>query len=227
MKKIILFTCGIILSFGLMAQNCLQTIPAGPNVIKVDGNDVGTGGSFWICENITYEIEGDNNLAWIETGGEITISGDMNEVYMKGGNLTIDGSDGTFLLDSSVVYVDNGTNNTIDFCGGIDPLTYDYQNVTSVMDCIDTATATGVYVPKKIQEITLYPNPVRNVLNVNVPSKTGPSTYRVYSVSGNVVLNGVIASSSEQLDMSGLERGLYFIEIQNQDGKVSKRISVE
>lgn len=227
MKKIILFSSVFALSLTLAAQNCIQTLPSTVIPKKTNGSQLQAGDAIWICENITFDVTIGPNVVYVEKGGNITISGNDVTVYMKSpGTLTITGDDGFYTVDSSVTVIDNGSNSTVDLCLSADPITFDYSLITGVTDCIDTGTV-GITRPKVVHEIQLFPNPVKNVLNVNIPGKVGPSVFRVYSISGNVVLEGVIASSFQQIDMTGLDRGLYFIEIQNESGKISKRLSLE
>ncbi len=69
-------------------------------------------------------------------------------------------------------------------------------------------------------EISLYPNPVKNLLNVS--SKNELSYASFYSVTGKLVmeveLNGVF---SKDMDVSGLESGLYILQVRDVEGEAN------
>jgi hypothetical protein len=60
-------------------------------------------------------------------------------------------------------------------------------------------------------EITLFPNPVSNVLNIALPSNTNASSIRIFDVTGRTVISKSIADSQGLLsiDVSSLEAGMY------------------
>jgi len=63
--------------------------------------------------------------------------------------------------------------------------------------------------------VFMYPNPVKEVLNVKTSSKI--KTHKVYNISGQMV-NAKLTSDST-IDFSRLERGIYVLEIQLENGK--------
>lgn len=68
-------------------------------------------------------------------------------------------------------------------------------------------------------EIIIYPNPVSNTLNVFGAHEN--STYFISDLSGNVCDNGVLSNSS--LNVSALQPGLYFLNLENQVLKILKQ----
>ncbi len=61
-----------------------------------------------------------------------------------------------------------------------------------------------------VENISIYPNPVQDILNVNGLSKNTP--IRVYSVSGEVIN---VSNTEGKVDLSDLKTGMYFLEIDN------------
>ena len=232
MKKLLLFTSAIIAYSFAMAQCGKATIPASA-IVKVNDNPwVQTGDALWICEDRNVDIQGDGNTVYVEKNSLITLTGNNNVAFVKeGGAVTITGDGNKVTVDSNVVaasnYDDQGTNTQQIVCDpASNPLKFDYKNHTSVTGCIDTSW-TGVAQIVDDGGINLYPNPVSNVLNVTVSKQPAPTDYRVYSISGKVVLQGKMINNPHQIDMSTLEEGLYFIELQSSEGRISKRISVQ
>ncbi|KFC22002.1 T9SS type A sorting domain-containing protein [Epilithonimonas lactis] len=67
----------------------------------------------------------------------------------------------------------------------------------------------------KNEAVSIYPNPVKDVLNVKTASKI--KTHKVYNLSGQVVSSKLI--SDKTIDFSRLEKGIYVLEIQLENGK--------
>lgn len=64
-------------------------------------------------------------------------------------------------------------------------------------------------------DASVYPNPFEDVLNLELNQN---ATYRIYDIGGRLQLSGDLFSGNTKLDMSNLERGIYFIQF-NQEGK--------
>jgi len=229
MKKLLLFISASLITTWAISQNCETTLPSTVKVKKVNGSHVQDADAIWICENLTFDIVGTDNTVYVEKGGTITITGNNQKtVFVKyPGSLIINSNNNLlFKVDSGVVVTDNGTGNTIDTCFAIKPVIFKYDNITGIIDCIDTSTV-GISAIHPKNNIKLYPNPVVSVLNIDIPLDAGFSKYKIYSMSGKVVLTGELIEGTSQIDMTSAKKGLYFIEIENSYGKVSKRISVE
>jgi len=59
---------------------------------------------------------------------------------------------------------------------------------------------------------SLYPNPVNNLLTVE-GNFTGALTYVIYNTTGAKILKGVTSKAKDNIDVSMLNSGLYFIEV--------------
>ena len=74
--------------------------------------------------------------------------------------------------------------------------------------------------------ITVYPNPVKDVLNVRTNS--GPATLKLYDASGRLVkqqqVNGKIL---QQIAVGYLKNGLYLLKIENATGLTTKKIVIQ
>ena len=64
-----------------------------------------------------------------------------------------------------------------------------------------------------ISGLSIYPNPVANVLNVNQLSSSG--TLEVFDTFGNKVMEKNTTLQTESLDCSHLNAGVYFLKISN------------
>jgi hypothetical protein len=78
-----------------------------------------------------------------------------------------------------------------------------------------------------IPEMTLYPNPVNNILTLEIllPPETDAS-YSIYDAYGNLVstrnIGNILSEFSEQIDVSGLQNGLYLIRVNTMVHQLSK-----
>ncbi len=78
-------------------------------------------------------------------------------------------------------------------------------------------------------EIKVYPNPTNNVLFVetrliaSLPAKT---EYIITNLTGQILLHGNITHETQQIDVSGLAEGMYFIRIQSDRGDFTEKINV-
>jgi hypothetical protein len=65
--------------------------------------------------------------------------------------------------------------------------------------------------PSELKSLCLYPVPVKNILSVNLPDDSFGGHYKIYTSVGNLNSEGVIEGDLINIDVSGFERGVYFI----------------
>lgn len=69
----------------------------------------------------------------------------------------------------------------------------------------------------------IYPNPVKEMLNVSVKGMTNVS---VYDVIGQKMIDENVDTDELRMDVSVLENGVYILEISSMEGRIIRRISV-
>ena len=74
-------------------------------------------------------------------------------------------------------------------------------------------------------QFKLYPNPVNDVVNVSY--KSAIDSISIYSITGQLVYDNAIHTSSAQINVSHLSSGLYILEAQVEGSKVRFKIIVE
>ena len=68
--------------------------------------------------------------------------------------------------------------------------------------------------------VVIYPNPVRDVMNItNLESSN--YTARIVDMSGRVIKSFVMRNGQNQVDVAGLRSGIYFISMNDMNGKVN------
>nr|MBS0037160.1 T9SS type A sorting domain-containing protein [Saprospiraceae bacterium] len=74
----------------------------------------------------------------------------------------------------------------------------------------------------KREEISVSPNPVSNLLNLDIPSQLEIKEIGLTSVLGNPIPVRLLGDN--QIDLSGLPGGMYFLRLETNRGTITKRI---
>ena len=87
---------------------------------------------------------------------------------------------------------------------------------------LGTVTITGISA-SPLGLVSVYPNPFKEEINIEVDRKQGPVNYEVYNASGNVISKGNLFSNTT-LATYNYNPGLYIIKILNYDSYLIKKI---
>lgn len=71
-----------------------------------------------------------------------------------------------------------------------------------------------------LSQLSVYPNPSSDVININTPSSVEVISTELYDVLGNLVLRG----ATNELNISSLSTGLYLLNITTTQGSISKKV---
>ena len=91
--------------------------------------------------------------------------------------------------------------------------------LTPIIRPILKNTTTGLANVNSVNNFSIYPNPAASFININTDNTMIGSTYKVYNQLGKVVLSGNVNQSKQQIDISNLANGIYFLEIGNGEKK--------
>ena len=72
--------------------------------------------------------------------------------------------------------------------------------------------------------INVFPNPVKN--EMNIISSTKIDRIKLINVFGQIVLNSDVNSTSKTINTSSFAEGMYFLQIENKDGIVTKNVTI-
>ena len=76
-------------------------------------------------------------------------------------------------------------------------------------------------------EIKVYPNPAKGIINIDLVSDSfGESTFVMYDVQGRQVINKKSSNVIEVLNIENLSEGIYMLTIENDLGKTTRKIVV-
>jgi hypothetical protein len=99
-----------------------------------------------------------------------------------------------------------------------------YKVEVTVANCIKMSNCHGYYSVGinaiNTQAIRLAPNPVDNNLSIELPTAETNYTFIIYAIDGREIMNSTMPSGSNQLELSGLESGMYIYQISNQSQNV-------
>jgi hypothetical protein len=75
--------------------------------------------------------------------------------------------------------------------------------------------------------LNMYPNPVSRILTLELlnPVETG-STVKIFNIAGKAVFNAEYTRSKVEIDVSGLDRGLYFVAVKAGDYVTTRKLQI-
>lgn len=119
--------------------------------------------------------------------------------------------------------------NTTPTVSGVAPGCYTVQ-ITDAMGCNGSATtcvsfATGLNSLSLDKAISVFPNPAHN--QVTIESLNGAFSYSVYNQLGQLVISGNSAQQKTTINLNGVTKGAYTIEITEGANKIRKKLLVD
>jgi hypothetical protein len=76
----------------------------------------------------------------------------------------------------------------------------------------------------EMNSFSIYPNPFRNEVTVELDEFTGPATITICDFSGRKLVQKEISGISQTFDMSSFSNGIYILQFQNTNGIITKRV---
>lgn len=71
---------------------------------------------------------------------------------------------------------------------------------------------------------SVYPNPTRSVLTAELGDVSDPCRINLTSINGQLIFSKEMAGSSHQLDLSSLQKGVYFLRLKSKHSVSTKKI---
>ena len=76
------------------------------------------------------------------------------------------------------------------------------------------------------QNIKVYPNPARDIINVESSSQLLGTDYEIISYAGEIVKTGLINAINQEITINDLAHGQYFIRCKNEGGLLTRTFTV-
>ncbi|MBL7730535.1 MAG: fibronectin type III domain-containing protein [Chitinophagaceae bacterium] len=102
---------------------------------------------------------------------------------------------------------------------------YGFNNVSNATNCytlrvaLGTATRGEELITGTEMKVNVFPNPAKNVLNVNIAGNTDKKNITVFDVNGKLVISSSANQPTTSLDITQLSSGIYFLKVNSLDGK--------
>jgi len=74
-----------------------------------------------------------------------------------------------------------------------------------------------------LDNVTLYPNPVKSILNIKTNDNSPIEKVKLYNITGQLVMESI----SSTLNLQALDSGVYFVKVKTDKGIVTKKILKE
>ena len=71
---------------------------------------------------------------------------------------------------------------------------------------------------------TVYPNPTKDYLFIDIPNATGTSKLKLYDVQGRFVMETKTSNTHEVINIENLQNGVYMLSIENETNKTVKKV---
>ena len=79
-------------------------------------------------------------------------------------------------------------------------------------------------VSNSLSNVTVYPNPTKDILNINIPEAIGTSKLILYDIQGRVVMETITQNTNEVMNIGNLQSGVYMLSIENEINKTVKKV---
>lgn len=189
---------------GCIAVENIAQFTCDYNILNDKMSDSGDGSTINLT---TWQNLGFDNHS--QLAGDLTsifVNPTTNNYQLINGSQAID--IGTNLVSSIVTDDLNGNTRPIGF--DYDIGAYEYSNNLSTAD-------------NSFGNLHLFPNPVKDILTINLANQSFNS-YKIYNLTGQIVLN-YTQNNQNQINVSTLENGIYFIKITTDNGKsITKKV---
>jgi hypothetical protein len=153
-----------------------------------------------------------------------TYDGTNAKIYKDGTLLTTAVKNWNTLNNNDIFKLGIGVGEELSFIGAIDDLKiYNYViSDADVTSLYTNNTLSSSYFSQNNLEVSLYPNPVRDILNIEIENDI--QSIEIYNIQGQRVLS----SNQNQINVSDLASGMYLVRIQDIDNNIAtKKIAVK
>ena len=98
------------------------------------------------------------------------------------------------------------------------------QNSLWYRDDILTNISENNYNKEKFDKIYLYPNPVKDVITLELSSTQENCQFRIFDIRGSVQIHGKFVGIKTEIYLGNLKAGIYIIEVTNVSEKINQKI---
>jgi len=115
----------------------------------------------------------------------------------------------------------------IDWMGYIEDAASSPTDMPLPAGIFEPSSGTSVNSLNASEMLSLYPNPVSDMLSVSVGNDMINSRYELVNITGKVIQRGLLKSRVNRVDVSGFNAGLYFVRVVSGDKVISDSFIVK
>lgn len=183
----------------------------------------------------TYDVSG--NIGWtapasgIDNGGYVVVKyttmpnadndPNQNGIYQVG-NTTNNGTGG---LSGEIVYVGTSTAFTDTYVAGSYYKVYTVDKAFNYSEELVISDSVLSVDEVFASNFRIYPNPAKDFLNISTLNNVNIESVKLFNLIGKEVYSG--DSSTQQINISNLNKGLYLLKIEADSGSLNKKVIVE
>ena len=97
----------------------------------------------------------------------------------------------------------------------------EYQNSLNTRTAAEKSDVTDI---NALPEMSLYPNPVSDILNINLEGEVKNTVADIYSIAGSKVLTQYLSGNSSRINVSALPKGAYLVVIRHNGKTIKEKI---
>jgi len=218
------------INYGTILSDTLVTGDVFDNYGLIDINDLIIGGGLFLnhssaaivssvsCVNgspVVNQLNATMVIGDLTTGENITNNGDISCVNWTHGTGIADGTTGKYCISMCFINSSDITG-TVDICdatpGGF--CDFDFGTIAgTVTFCTAGGCNNNVSIDEISNSLSIYPNPVSDILFLN-DAPIG-SCWQLLDINGKLCKTGIVVSNHEEVSLTNLEPGIYFLKNQS------------
>ena len=190
-------------------------------IVEINGGTINVGGMY----GTAFEGQSGTGKMYVNSG-VLNLNGFDPEKSIPEGSL-IDIREGLitipgYKVDDVNAYIEAGR---ITGYGGEGQVFVTFSNDTTYIDAKDWPVSADDL--KENFTVRIYPNPTQGQLTIENPS-LGEFSYTVYSLTGKIVMHQIkISAPSVQIDMTGMESGMYIFNLQSAEKTIMHKVILQ
>jgi hypothetical protein len=181
-------------------------------------NNAGTVGTYFfnlgasntaitLAANTWYRI----GFSFNKTTGQVTWKGDSFNAFIVGTEVGVNPNEADFLVVPS-------TGNTVSTLAKFDNMVIRASSTEDVLSVANFSAPT-------VNSVSIYPNPVKDYFNVSMNQTLKVSSIKIMDINGRLIKSVSSQFIKEgQVDVSDLSAGMYILNLETNDGIISKKI---
>ena len=93
---------------------------------------------------------------------------------------------------------------------------------------IDPSFPSATNDPNLVNEVSIYPNPTKDVINIRLTDKVSNlNELHIMDIRGRIVSKHIVSQGTQQIDLAGITDGVYLIRVTNGKDSVIKRFIIQ